>query len=115
MKKHIIDAQNKKIGRVATEAAKLLMGKDTPEFARNIAPDVHVEIINTSKADISEAKKGDKYYLTYSGYPGGQKKEFLGKLIERKGSPEVFIRAVKGMLPKNKLQAVMMTKLTVTE
>jgi large subunit ribosomal protein L13 len=115
MKKHIIDAQNKKIGRVATEAAKLLIGKDTPMFARNIAPDVHVEIINASKAEIPESKKGDKYYLTYSGYPGGQKKEFLGKLIERKGTTEVFKRAVKGMLPKNKLQAVMLTKLTVTE
>ncbi len=115
MTKHIIDAQNKKLGRVASEAAILLMGKNTPEFARNIVPDVHVEIINTSKADISEKKKNEKFYLTYSGYPGGQKNEKLHKLIDRKGVEEAFRRAVKGMLPDNKLKAVMMTKLTITQ
>lgn len=115
MTKHVIDAQNKKLGRVATEAAMILMGKNTPAFARNIAPDVKVEIINASKADISEKKKEGKFYLTYSGYPGGQKNEKLGKLIERKGTAEAFKRAVKGMLPDNKLKTKMLLNLTVTE
>jgi len=115
MTKHVIDAQNKKLGRVATEAAMILMGKNTPAFARNIVPDVHVEIINVAKADISEKKKQGKFYLTYSGFPGGQKKETLDKLIERKGVAEAFKRAVKGMLPDNKLKSIMLTKLTVTE
>ncbi len=115
MTKHVIDAQNKKIGRVATEAAMILMGKNTPAFARNIVPEVEVTIINAAKAEITEKKKLGKFYLTYSGYPGGQKKETLDKLIERKGITEVFKRAVKGMLPDNKLKTKMLLNLVVTE
>jgi large subunit ribosomal protein L13 len=115
MTKHVIDATNKKLGRVASEAAKILIGKDTPAFARNIVPDVKVEIINASKADISEKKKGEKFYITYSGHPGGQKREKLGKLIERKDVAEAFKRAVKGMLPDNKLKTKMFLNLTVSE
>lgn len=113
--KHVIDAKNKKLGRVASEAAKLLMGKDTAEFAKNIAPEVKVEIINAAKADISEKKKTEKFYRTHSGYPGGQKEEKLGNLIERRGVAEAFRRAIYGMLPTNKLRSRMMTKLTITE
>lgn len=113
--KHIIDAKNKKLGRVATEAAMILMGKNTPAFAKNITPDVHVEIINASKADISVKKGKEKTYDHYSGYPGGMKTETLGNLIERKGAGEAFIKAINGMLPKNKLRAVMLKNLTVTE
>lgn len=115
MKKHVIDAKNKKLGRVASEAAKILMGKDTPAFAKNVAPEVEIEIINAAKTDINEKKKLDKKYITHSGYPGGQKEEALGKLLERKGIIEVYKRAVYGMLPDNKLRARMMTKLTITE
>jgi large subunit ribosomal protein L13 len=115
MTKHVIDAQNKKIGRIASEAAKILMGKNTPSFAKNIVPDVKVEIINASKADISSKKMDSKFYLTYSGYPGGQRNETLSKLIERKGITEVFKRAVKGMLPDNKLKTKMILNLEVTE
>lgn len=116
MTKHVIDASNKKLGRVASEAARILIGKNTPEFARNIVPEVKVEIINASKADVSSKKKDQKFYLTYSGYPGGQKKETLGKLIERKGGySEAFKRAVKGMLPDNKLKTKMLLNLTVSE
>lgn len=113
--KHVIDAKNKKLGRVASEAATILMGKNTPAFAKNIAPDVEVEIINASKVDISEKKKTDKFYRTHSGYPGGQKEEKLGELIERRGMGEVFKRTVAGMLPKNKLQSRMLTRLTITD
>lgn len=113
--KHIIDAKNKKLGRVASEAAAVLMGKNTPAFARNIAPDVEVEIINAAMTDINETKKKGKVYLTYSEYPGGQKAEALGELMERRGMAEVYRRAVKGMLPKNKLQAVMITRLTIVD
>ncbi|MES3005518.1 MAG: 50S ribosomal protein L13 [Patescibacteria group bacterium] len=115
MIKHVLDAKNKKLGRIASEAASILMGKNTPQFAKNVAPEVEVEIINASKTDINEKKKLDKTYITYSGHPGGQKEEELGKLIERKGIAEVYKRAVYGMLPDNKLRARAMTKLTVTE
>lgn len=115
MTKHVIDAQNKKLGRIASEAAAILMGKNTADFARNIAPDVKVEIINASKADISAKKKGEKFYITYSGHPGGQKREKLGELEARRGITEAFKRAVKGMLPDNKLKSKMMLNLIVTE
>ncbi len=115
MTKHVIDAQNKKLGRVASQAASILMGKDTPAFARNIAPEVSVEIINAAKADITEKKRKEKFYITYSGHPGGQKRETLTKLEERKGIAEAFKRAVKGMLPDNKLKAKMILNLKITE
>lgn len=115
MKKHVIDAQNKKLGRVATEAAAILIGKDTPAFARNTVADVKVEIINVSKADISSKKKDTKFYLTYSGHPGGQKNEIMKDLIARKGISEAFIRAVKGMLPDNKLKTKRLLNLEVKE
>jgi len=115
MTKHVIDAKDKKIGRVASEAAIILMGKNTPAFAKNTVADVKVEIINAAKADISEKKKNTRFHITYSGYPGGQKREMLGKLMERKGVTEVFKRAVKGMLPDNKLKTKMLLNLKVTE
>ena len=115
MTKYVIDAKNKKLGRVASEAATMLMGKNTAAFAKNKAPEVEVEIVNAKETAINEKKKLNKTYITYSGHPGGQKEEALGKLIERKGITEVYIRAVYGMLPDNKLRSRMMTRLKITE
>lgn len=112
--KYTIDATNKKLGRVAQEAATYLMGKNSVDFARNVVPEVKVVVENATKLDITEKKKDEKYYLTYSGFPGGQKKEFLGDLAARKGMSEVVIRAVSRMLPKNKLRDRMMLNLEVT-
>jgi large subunit ribosomal protein L13 len=114
MTKPVIDAQNKKLGRVATEVAMVLMGKNNPSYQRNIVPEVEVEVINASKMDITEVKKGEKVYKTYSGYPGGQKVEKLGALVERKGYSEALKRAVKGMLPDNKLKARMLINIKIT-
>ncbi|HVS79777.1 MAG TPA: 50S ribosomal protein L13 [Candidatus Paceibacterota bacterium] len=113
--KHVIDATNKKVGRVATQAATLLMGKNTAAFVRNAAPEVEVHIINTSKASIDEKKAVQKKYVRFSGYPGGLKETPLRRMAEEKGYSEVFRKAVKGMLPKNKLQAVMLKNLTISE
>lgn len=115
MTKHVIDAANRKLGRVATEAAVILMGKNSPEFARNVAPNVEVHIINTSKADISEKKMKEKSYARFSGYPGGLKMTTLKRMTEDKGYSEAFRKAVKGMLPHNKLQSKMMKHLTISE
>jgi len=112
---HTIDAQDKKIGRVASEAATLLMGKRTTTFARNKVSDIKVSIINTSKADINVKKKDDKEYVTFTGFRGGIYTEKLGKLIERKGFKEIFARAVYRMLPSNSLRKQMMKNLTITE
>lgn len=112
---HTIDATNKKLGRVATEAAKVLMGKSAATYKPNVAPDVKVVISNASKADISTKKKNDKVYTRYTGHPGGLKKLTMEHVIAKKGYAELFRKAVKGMLPKNKLQVKMMKNLTVTE
>lgn len=103
--KYTIDAQGKKIGRVASQAAAYLTGKSLTSFAKNKVADVKVEIINASKADISAKKKDSDIYITYTGFRGGLKEEKLGELINRRGHSEVFHRAVMRMLPRNKLQA----------
>jgi large subunit ribosomal protein L13 len=115
MKNYTIDAQGKRIGRVASEAATILMGKNSVNYVRNAAPDVKVAIINTSKAYISAKKKGDKEYVTFTGFRGGLDTEKLGDLIARKGTGEAFKRAVYRMLPSNALRKTMMKNLTITE
>ena len=100
---------------MASEAAHILMGKHTPDFARNKIPAQTVEIINAGQADISDKKKETKIYQRYSGYPGGQKKVTLEKMIEKKGHGEAFRKAIKGMLPPNRLRARMLKQLIVTE
>lgn len=113
--KHTIDATGKKIGRVATEAAVFLMGKNQPGFVRNKVSGVKVEILNTSKADIDEKKLMQKRYVRYSGYPGGIKSPTMKNVIEKKGYREVFKLAVYGMLPSNKLRPIIMKNLLIKE
>jgi len=115
MKEHTVDATNKSIGRIATEAAIFLMGKDTPAFKRNVAPNVKVIILNTSKAKISSQKMKNKTYNSYSGYPGGLKTINMEKMIEKKGYAEIFKKSVYGMLPANKLRGIMMKNLIIEE
>lgn len=113
-REYTIDATGKRLGNIATEAATYLQGKDLPDFVNHIAAPVTVTIENASKMDIPEKKKGE-IYQSYSGYPGGRSEETLEHLGKRLGYAEVVRRTVKGMLPKNKLQAVMMKNLIVTE
>ncbi len=113
--KYTLDAQNKSIGRVATQAAVYLMGKNTPEFARNAIPSVTVTITNASKAKILGAKREQNTYSRYSGYPGGLKQPTMTQVINKKGYSELFREAVSGMLPKNKLRSKMLSNLIVTE
>ncbi len=113
-KTYTIDATGKRLGKVATEAATVLMGKNEATFAKHIMSDVVVTIENASKLDIPEKKLGE-IYQSYSGYPGGRKEETLGHLAERLGIAEVISRTVNGMLPKNKHQKRLMKQLIITE
>ena len=113
-KEYTIDATNKRLGRVATEAASVLLGKNTTHFAKNIVEPVVVKITNASKLDISEKRALDEFQ-TYSGYPGGRRVETLGHLAGRLGYGEVVRRVVSGMIPKNKLHTPRMHNLEVTE
>ena len=102
--KYVIDATNKNLGRVASEAARELIGKNSPVFQKNAVADVSVEIINAGKLKIFEKKLKNKEYSSYSGYPGGLSFATMEQVIAKKGVSEVVHRAVYKMLPKNKLQ-----------
>jgi large subunit ribosomal protein L13 len=115
MKQVEINAKGKSLGRVASEAALLLRGKDSPSFERHITPDNKVRVINTRLILVLGNKMKQKTYSRYSGYPGGLKKERMGELAERRGMKEVLRKAVYGMLPKNKLRRIMIKNLEVVE
>lgn len=113
-KEYIIDAEGKRLGIVATEAASVLLGKNTTHFAKNVVEDVTVKVVNASKLDISEKRSKD-IFQTFSGYPSGLKKETLGHLATRRGYGEVLKRVIGGMLPKNRLHTKRLQNLVVTE
>lgn len=115
MTKYTVDAKGRVPGRVATEVAVLLMGKNRTDFARNTIPDVEVEVLNTKDLKLDTRKLKDKSYYKYSGYPGGLKSESMQRVVEKKGVTEVLRRAVYGMLPKNKLRPRMMKNLKIKE
>ena len=115
MEKYTIDAKDKKLGRIATEAAHHLLGKDAVDFAKNKVVEVQVEVINVAQLDIDPKKKVQKTYTSYSGYPSGLKKEKLQDVISKKGYEEVVRKAVYGMLPGNKLRALRMKKLVIVK
>ena len=108
-----IDAQDKTLGRVASEAAKVLIGKHKATFVKNAVVGEEVTVINASKVRISGDKARAKTYVRYSGYPGGQKIETYAMLTARRGEAEAIRRAVLGMLPKNKLQTKRIKLLTI--
>ena len=110
-----IDATGTTIGRVATQAAMALMGKDEPTFERHVITGGKVTIANASKIKIDPRKLDTVKYAQYSGYPGGLRYETLAQVLEKKGIEEVLRRAVYGMLPGNKLRPEIMKNLTVTE
>jgi large subunit ribosomal protein L13 len=112
---HTIDATGKKLGRVASEAAKLLMGKHKTSFVKHKIIGDQVKIENVSKLDMTNKKMGQKTYSTYSGYPGGLKKETMASMIDAKGYTEVVKKAVYGMLPNNKLRKDMLKNLDIRE
>lgn len=108
----IIDAAGIPLGRIATEAARLLRGKHKPTFTPNVDTGDHVIIINAEKLVLTGNKLNDKMYRRHSGYPGGLKEVPYKKLMQI--MPErAMEHAVKGMLPHNKLGAQMYTKLKV--
>lgn len=108
-----IDATDKTLGRVASAAAKALLGKHSAAFAKNVVAADGVTIVNASKIRVSGNKKQGKKYIRYSGYPGGQKVENYAMLVARKGESEVIRKAVLGMLPKNRLQKERIKMLTI--
>lgn len=112
---YTIDAAGKKLGRVASVAASILMGKKTPAFRKNVSLPFEVTIANVSKADFREKKLRETTHAKYTGYPGGLRFESNKDISEAKGFPELFRMAVRNMLPPNKLRNGRMKRLTISE
>ncbi len=110
-----LDATGEKLGRLATKVATLLMGKNDSDFQKNVIADVEVNINNISKLNISNKKMEQKEYSRYSGYPGGRKVQKMKTVVAKKGYAELMKKAVRGMLPANKLRPELMKKLIIIE
>ena len=108
----VIDAKDQVLGRLATRAARLLIGKDKPSFTPYLDSGDHVVVINADQIKMTGNKVEQKFYYSHSGYPGGLK-EVPAKRV-RQSRPEWIVReAIVGMLPKNKLRARRAKKLRV--
>ena len=111
---HLVDATNQTLGRMSSRIAAILRGKNKTYYTPHFDCGDYVIVINSGKVVLTGTKLEDKEYLTYSGYPGGQKAETAKVMIHRR--PNLMIeRAVKGMLPKNRLGRAMVKKLFVYE
>jgi len=109
---YLVDVENKVLGRVATEIASILRGKKKPIFTPSVDTGDFVIVVNAEKIALTGNKMADKTYYSHSGFPGGIKAITAGKLIE-KNAEELIKKAVKGMLPKNKLARHMLSKLKI--
>jgi len=108
----LVDATDQTLGRLATRIATLLEGKHKPTYSPHLDSGDHVVVVNAGKIRVTGNKLVQKRYYRHSGYPGGLKEESLQTLLARK--PELAIeRAVKGMLPQNRLGRAMFRKLKV--
>ncbi|MGU3431714.1 50S ribosomal protein L13 [Actinomycetes bacterium M1A6_2h] len=109
---HVIDATDVVLGRLAVQAATLLRGKHKPTYAPNVDGGDFVVIINAEKVALSGNKLTDKIYYHHSGFPGGLRGRSFGEVLEN--APDRMVeRAIKGMIPKNKLGAQIISKLKV--
>ena len=110
----LLDAKGKTLGRFATQIAKILSGKNKPEYTPNADMGDFVVVVNAKDIHVTGKKEEQKRYYRHSGYPGGIKSKLLGEMLDDSAS-EVIKSAVKGMLPKSKLGRKMFTKLKVYE
>ncbi|HEY1171861.1 MAG TPA: 50S ribosomal protein L13 [Verrucomicrobiae bacterium] len=109
---HVVDADGAVLGRVAVQVANILRGKNKPVFTPHIDAGDFVVVINAEKIAVTGKKETEKEFMSYSGWKGGEKYKTVSQV--RESHPErLIMHAVKGMLPKNRLGARMLTKLKV--
>ncbi|RTL49986.1 MAG: 50S ribosomal protein L13 [Sphingobacteriales bacterium] len=109
---YVVDGTNQTVGRLASKIAAVLRGKNKAYYTPHVDCGDYVIIINADKVVLTGNKMDDKMYINFSGYPGGKKEEAAKDLLKRR--PEVLLeRAIKGMLPKNRLGRKMFNKLFV--
>jgi len=108
----VVDAAGQRLGTLASRIAVVLEGKHKTSYATHIDTGDHVIVLNAGKIDVGRGKADQKLYSRHSGYPGGLRQETLGQLLARRPE-EVIRRAVKGMLPRNKLGVQQLRKLKI--
>jgi len=108
----LVDAADKTLGRFATQIADILRGKRKPQYTPHIDVGDFVVVINAEKIAVTGNKRADKRYYRHSGYPGGLKSRTLQEMLDRRPE-EVIRKAVRGMLPRNRLARKQLTKLKV--
>ena len=109
---YVVDAEGKTLGRLATRIADTLRGKNKPQYTPHVDTGDFVVVVNAEKIAVTGKKLDDKMYYRHSGYPGGLKQRTLREQLDRRPT-EVLRKAVKGMLPKNKLANQQITKLKI--
>src|SRR5215210_2975787 len=108
----VVDAAGQRLGVLASRIAVVLEGKHKPTYATHLDSGDHVIVLNAAKIDVGRNKHETKLYSRHSGYPGGLRQEALGQLLARRPE-EVIRRAVKGMLPRNRLGVQQLRKLKI--
>ncbi|MDR3062156.1 MAG: 50S ribosomal protein L13 [Dysgonamonadaceae bacterium] len=108
----VVDATGQHLGRFASKVAKILRGKYKPSYTPHVDCGDNVIIINADKIELTGNKWNDRIYLSYTGYPGGQREKTPAQLMQ-KGSDRLFLKVVKGMLPKNRLGAQLLRNLYI--
>jgi large subunit ribosomal protein L13 len=109
---YVVDAEGKTLGRMATQIADVLRGKRKPTYTPHVDVGDFVIVVNAAKVTVTGDKREKKLYWRHSGYPGGIRHQTLGTLLEKRPE-EVIRRAVKGMLPRNRLARQQLRKLKV--
>ena len=109
---YVIDAAGETLGRLASRIAHVLEGKHKPTYAPHVDSGDHVIVLNAAKISVTRDKLESKLYIRHSGHPQGYKEETLGHLLQRRPE-EPLRRAVKGMLPHNRLGAQQLRKLKI--
>ena len=108
----LLDASNKTLGRLSTKISSILMGKNKAQYTPHNDLGDYIVVINAEKVKVTGNKDIQKKYFRHSGYPGGLKSSTFSEVIE-KNPEDIILKAVKGMLPKNKLSNSMISKLKV--
>jgi large subunit ribosomal protein L13 len=108
----LLDASDKTLGRLSAKISSILMGKNKPQYTPHNDLGDYIVVINAEKVKVTGNKDIQKKYYRHSGYPGGLKSSSFSEIIE-KNPEEIILKAVKGMLPKNKLSNSMISKLKV--
>ena len=109
---YVVDAEGQTLGRLATQIAERLRGKGKPQFTPHVDTGDFVVVVNAEKVRVTGQKLDQKIYYHHSGYPGGLRERTLRQQLERRPE-EVLRRAVKGMLPKNRLASAQLRKLKI--